>query len=195
MELVNMLANEEIRIDSNNALLYERMNRLELCPTKNISNCFGTVAHLSGIEEEVLGYWQSVLRTPEVRKRRRSYDYIQYNQVGPGYVGPLPMTLFLTHNRNAREIGKSQAVDNVVSFFEEVADENGFRRLIHSGIYLGEFDGMEMMFHQNGTDGRFEIMPVEHYIRSMYSERVFNGYFANRKWIPVKFFGVEGRAA
>ena len=165
-----MIANEEIRVDSNNALLYERMNRLGNTNQTHVSNCFGTVAHLLGIEDDVLLYWQRVLRTPEIRQEREIYDYIQYNEDGPGFIGPLPMTLFLTKSSEAREIGKRKAALNIVSFFEEVADQNNSRTLWHTGIYLGEFDGMEMMFHQNGTCGRFELLPVEHYLRNMYSK-------------------------
>ena len=191
-----MLADQEIRIDSNNSALYERMNQLADKPISGISNCFGTVAHLLGVEQEVLMYWQGVLMTPEVRKRKASYDYVQYNgERKPGYVGPLPMTLFLTQSGEAREIGKRRAVDNIVSFFQEVADEQGKRVLWHTGIYLGDFHGMEMMFHQNGTGGRFELMPVKHYVRNMYSEEVLNGYVAGRSWVPVKFFEVDSAGA
>lgn len=192
MELDDILANGEVIVDSNNSAVYERMNQLADKQVSGLSNCFGTVAHLLGVEEDILMYWQRVLRTPEVRNRRCSYDYIQYNDEGkPGYVGPLPMTLFLTKSMEAREISKNQAVNNVVSFFQETADEEGRRVLIHSGIYLGQFHGMEFMFHQNGCGGEFELVPVKNCLRKYYSESVFNLYSKGRNGIPVKFFEVK----
>lgn len=196
MELDDILTHGDVIIDSNNSVLYERMGQLEDKPIEEESNCFGTVVHVLGVEDEILKYWQSVLRIPEVRNRKRSYDYIQYNNEWlPGYVGPLPMTLFLTESGGAREIGKKQAVDNVVSFFQEVADLDGFRRLIHAGINLGEYHGMEFMFHQNGCDGDFEVMPILDYVRNHYSESVFNAYVKGRNGIPIRFYEVEGKAA
>ena len=196
MELKDILENGEVIVDSNNSLFYERMGRLENWNANEdeilAANCHGMVAHLLAIEDQVSSYWQRMLKIPEVRKRTVSrWDVIDCSENGnPGYVGPLPMTLFLNQSREAIEIKKRDAVGKIIAFDLEVAGSDGFRYLRHTGIYLGEYCGTDFMFHKEDCEGIPQIYSVLDYMCESYSMKVFQRYVNGSNGVPVRYFDV-----
>jgi len=186
--LRGLLTDDEIRIIRDNSQIYDRIFRLKN-PVRGLANCFGTVAHVLDFEWELLEYWRDALKKPEVNTRKEnSDDVFLERKMGPGYIGPLPMALFLTESGKFAEIEKKEASNQVVAFFDECANSMGEKRLVHSGIYLGTFNETDIMFHKDGIGGRFGFMAVNCYAGLVYSYRGVRKYLREVKNMPVKFY-------
>jgi hypothetical protein len=136
-------------------------------PFKNgeFSNCFGTTAYVLGINN-LLWYLH-----PE--ERFRSQDLIfPLKEDRPGYVAGRIIYMFLKDKTRVVKY-EERTIDDIVSFGEIEPDElthvNINLKLIHTGVYLGELNNEEIMFHQKGYGGEFKCIPVFEYSASLIS--------------------------
>lgn len=149
-----MTATLELKLNKNITESYlpfvPRINRLlsDSNLRKQDSNCWGTIAWVLGIEDQILeGFHKN-------HKQRKK----------PGFIDPRLIQYFLTFNSNISIVGEGNTGD-IISF-ERHLD------LQHGGIYLGETKKGKIMFHQR-DDGVFEIIPLKKYkldneIRTIY---------------------------
>lgn len=130
------------------------------------SNCWGTAAHLVDGEEFVADVWLEYLEMKMFDVDDQVCLPRDCNR--PGYVGRWPMSRFL--QEKTISVKKERCKGGIVAFHIPVAfygekekmlrERYGESVLLHSGIYLGSLYS-DLMFHQNGHGGRFEIASVK----------------------------------
>jgi hypothetical protein len=190
--LRDILTEEEYARAEEFSPVYQRIMKLERAMSLGFSNCFGVVPHVLEFEREVFDYWKRVCLTQRVRERKLDWDYVKFPYIGnPGYIGPLPMELFLTESGVVRESGVEEA--SVVAFFDELDkgdNEGGKGQIIHAGVYLGEIHGEEYMFHQNGCGCKFELAQVQGYVGKLAFMEGFRRYVKTVENPIVRFYRV-----
>ena len=116
--------------------------------TKYKSNCWGTTAWVLNIENEILNRFKS-----------KGY-FVRSSEDRPGYIDGGIMEAFLTSGKLKRK--NKKAISGIVSFW--VASS-----LVHTGVYLGQSDDHDLIFHQSEYGGPFEITSLESQICRGYS--------------------------
>lgn len=137
------------------------------------SNCYGTAIYVLGIDNVVEEY---------VRQDSRfgNRDMISKDYEVPSLITCRLMNSFLLKSGKIREVEKEDFDHGIVAFYsvlpdwseipeEDLRDMGDFidpsfdrgEDLTHVGVYLGEHNGKDWIFDQNGMGGPFEFSTVE----------------------------------
>jgi hypothetical protein len=98
----------------------------------------------------------------------------------PGYVGREPMELFLS------TLPESDAVkDSVVAFRWHNRNNEEFCAfgLHHSGIYLGNYGGQQIIFHQKEIGQRFQFISLDEFVKELCEE--------SRRTLDVRYYSTK----
>lgn len=122
-----------------------------------MSNCCGTVIYVIKAEHVIWRIWGRFVNEG-VDFGDAVYFPTELPRT-PGYVGRRAMKEFLYGNGHVREAEKENAKDSIVAF----SPGRGSPPL-HCGVYLGQIDGQDVMFHQDHAGVCFETLRVGEYL-------------------------------
>jgi hypothetical protein len=130
-------------------------------PHDDKPNCFGTLAYVSGVQDEIARISDNEIK--EWCQREFGMDpnevYCPYNPSpvdGPGFIEQTRFMYFLSNSPSIEEVQPDQARDCLITFWEHY--ENGFA-ISHGGILLGpHYKSNLNMFQQIGNDNDFELI-------------------------------------
>jgi hypothetical protein len=129
------------------------------------SNCHGTTLFLTGTEKEIIGIWERDIITNQNFQDLAgffNYAFPVENErmvfVRPGAVGVYLMDYFL-HNKTEKTDKKNASI---VSFYKQGGSYSR-PTLCHSALYLGEREGLDIIYHQENTKKLLRFSTVAEY--------------------------------